>query len=43
MLFSVALADRLGRSGLLSFSLYPGRIPTNIAQGVTREELKALG
>ncbi|KAK3045612.1 hypothetical protein LTR09_012820 [Extremus antarcticus] len=43
MLFSVALADRLGRLGLRSFSLYPGRIPTNIAQGVTQAELKALG
>ena len=43
MLFSVALADKLGSSGLLSFSLYPGRIPTNIAQSVGQEELKKLG
>ena len=43
MLFSVALADKLGSSGLLSFSLYPGRVPTNIAQSVSQEELKKLG
>ena len=43
MLFSVSLADKLGPKGLLSYSLYPGRIKTNIAQSIPLEELRAAG
>ena len=43
MLFSVSLADKLGYKGLLSYSLYPGRIKTNIAQSIPMEELRAAG
>ena len=43
MLFSVSLAEKLGRFGLVSLSLYPGRIPTNIARNVGLDALKKLG
>lgn len=43
MLFSVALAERLGDKGLRSFSLYPGRVLTGIVRSVEREELVGLG
>jgi NAD(P)-dependent dehydrogenase (short-subunit alcohol dehydrogenase family) len=43
MLFSVSLAEKLEPKGVLSYSLYPGRISTNIAQYLTFEELRAAG
>ncbi len=43
MLFSVSLAEKLASRGVLSYSLYPGRIPTGIAQSIPLEELKAFG
>lgn len=43
MLFSVALAEKLGHRGLRSYSLYPGRILTNIAQNITVDEMKGFG
>lgn len=43
MLFSVALAEKLGPKGVLSYSLYPGRVLTNIVQNLTFEELRAAG
>ena len=43
MLFTVALAERLGSRGLLTFSLYPGRVLTNIARSIGVGELKKLG
>lgn len=43
MLFSVSLAEKLASKGVLSYSLYPGRIKTGIAQSIPLEELRALG
>ncbi|MCJ1459273.1 hypothetical protein MMC28_009650 [Mycoblastus sanguinarius] len=43
MLFSVSLAQKLASKGLLSFSLYPGRVKTNIVQSIPFEELRAAG
>ena len=43
MLFSVALAEKLGPRGVFSYSLYPGRVRTNIAQSLTFEELRGAG
>ncbi|KAK3176580.1 hypothetical protein OEA41_007903 [Lepraria neglecta] len=43
MFFSVSLAEKLGNKGLLSFSVYPGRVKTNIAQSIRFEELRAAG
>ncbi|MCJ1433913.1 hypothetical protein MMC27_003278 [Xylographa pallens] len=43
MLFSVALAERLGARGVQSFSLHPGTINTNLVNSVTKEDLQDLG
>ncbi|MCJ1385474.1 hypothetical protein MMC17_008597 [Xylographa soralifera] len=43
MLFSVALADKLGARGVQSFSLHPGTINTNLINSVTTQDLKDLG
>ncbi|KAL2043696.1 hypothetical protein ABVK25_012524 [Lepraria finkii] len=43
MLFSVSLAQKLGPKGLLSYSLYPGRVPTNIANSIPMKEKQAAG
>ncbi|KAK6385802.1 hypothetical protein LTS17_001374 [Exophiala oligosperma] len=43
MLFSVSLAEKLGPKGLRSYSLYPGRILTNIIQNITVDEMKRFG
>ncbi|OOF93870.1 hypothetical protein ASPCADRAFT_132216 [Aspergillus carbonarius ITEM 5010] len=42
MLFSVSLAQRLGRQGLTSVSLHPGTIQTNLARGTWDEMFKSL-
>ena len=43
MLFSVALAQKFQDESLASFSLYPGRVPTNIAQYIGVAELQKMG
>jgi NAD(P)-dependent dehydrogenase (short-subunit alcohol dehydrogenase family) len=43
MLFTVALAERLGSRGLLTFSLYPGRCLTNIVRNMEVGMLQKLG
>ena len=43
ILFSVSLADKVGSKGVFSYSLYPGRVRTNIAQNLTFAEMKAAG
>lgn len=43
MLFTIALAEKLGPMGMLSYSLYPGRVRTNIAQNLTAEEMRKAG
>ncbi len=35
--------EKVGHKGVLSYSLYPGRVPTNIAQNISRDEMKAAG
>ncbi len=43
MLFSISLAQKLGKKGLLAFSLHPGNIWTGIGQYQSKEELSAFG
>ncbi|PYH90451.1 short-chain dehydrogenase [Aspergillus ellipticus CBS 707.79] len=43
MLFSVALAEKLGGRGIGSFSLYPGRMVTGIGRSLTPEEWVKAG
>lgn len=42
LLFSQALAARLGSKGLLSFALHPGVIATNLPTGLTNEDFASL-
>ena len=39
----MALVEKVGHKGVLSYSLYPGRVPTNIAQNISRDEMRAAG
>ncbi|GLA78855.1 hypothetical protein AtubIFM55763_000748 [Aspergillus tubingensis] len=43
MLFSVSLAQKLGGKGLVSVSLHPGTINTNLARGDWNEMFESLG
>ncbi|GKZ76319.1 hypothetical protein AnigIFM56816_005298 [Aspergillus niger] len=43
MLFSVSLAQKLGSKGLISVSLHPGTINTNLARGDWSEMYESLG
>lgn len=38
MLFSVSLAEKLAKQGVLSFSLHPGVIATNLGRTVENDE-----
>lgn len=42
LLFSQALAARLGSKGLLSFALHPGVIATNLPTGLKDEDFASL-
>ncbi|KAL9107384.1 MAG: hypothetical protein Q9187_008435, partial [Circinaria calcarea] len=42
LLFSQALAVKLGSKGLLSFSLHPGVVATNLPTGLTNEDFASL-
>jgi len=39
MLFTISLAEKLGKRGVKSFSLHPGGISTGLQQHVPQEEL----
>lgn len=43
MLFSVSLAQKLGTKGLISVSLHPGVVGTQILRHDVDESVKALG
>lgn len=43
MLFSVSLAQKLGNKGLISVSLHPGVVNTNISRHARDDSVKALG
>jgi NAD(P)-dependent dehydrogenase (short-subunit alcohol dehydrogenase family) len=42
MLFSVALADRFASRGLLSYSLHPGAIYTNLGNHLSEADIAEL-
>lgn len=42
VLFTVALAEKLGSQGLRAFSVHPGSIMTNMVQGVSPDEIAAF-
>lgn len=43
MLFSVSLAHKLGKHGLVSVSLHPGVIQTKLSRDLSMEDFGELG
>ncbi|MCJ1250027.1 hypothetical protein MMC30_007253 [Trapelia coarctata] len=43
ILFSVGLVEKLGRKGVLSFSLHPGTIRTNLGAHLEKDDMMAIG
>jgi NAD(P)-dependent dehydrogenase (short-subunit alcohol dehydrogenase family) len=43
MLFSLSLAEKYGRQGLVSVSLHPGVIYTNLSRDLATEDFEELG
>ncbi|EPQ53758.1 NAD P-binding protein [Gloeophyllum trabeum ATCC 11539] len=42
ILFSLALAEKLGSKGLKAFSLHPGAIQTNLGRHINQQDIEAL-